>query len=91
MLTIREIGVTTRLHIGNIPAATTNSDLAAMFRQFGPVGAVGITKDRNTGLSNGSAYVEMCNDLDAQNAISRLNFTQYGGRTISVSRSLTGS
>jgi len=79
----------TRLHIGNIPTATTNNDLEAMFRRFGPVNSVGIGKDRQTGVSNGSGYVEMCNDLDAQNAISRLNFTQYGGRTISVSRSRT--
>ena len=82
--------MTTRLHIGNIPAATTTRDLEAMFRQFGPVVSVGITKDRHTGMNNGSGYVEMGNDLDAQNAISRLNFTQYGGRTISVNRSRSG-
>lgn len=79
--------MSTRLHIGNIPTATTRSDLEAMFRQFGPVNSVGISKDRFTGINNGSGFVEMCNDIDAQNAISRLNFTQYGGRTISVSRS----
>lgn len=81
--------MTTRLHIGNIPTATTADDLTAMFRQFGPVSFVVIAKNQFTGMNNGSGYVEMCNDLDAQNAISRLNFTQYGGRTISVNRSRT--
>jgi len=82
--------VSTRLHIGNIPITATDNDLTAMFRQFGLVVSAGITKDRNTGLSNGSGYVEMRNEIDADSAISRLNFSQYGGRTISVSRSRAG-
>jgi hypothetical protein len=30
--------------------------------------------------------VNMCNDADAQSAIDRLNFSQYAGHTIGVSR-----
>ena len=87
---LEEGGVTTRLHIGNIPTTATEYDLEAMFRQFGLVESVGIRKDRPTGLSSGSAYVVMCNEMDAESAINRLNFSQYGGRTISVSRSRLG-
>lgn len=79
--------MTTRLHVGNIPTTTTDKDLEAMFRQFGLVESAGITRDALTGLSKGCGFVEMCNDMDAQSAISRLNFSQYGGRTIGVSRS----
>ncbi len=78
--------MTTRLHIGNIPATATKQDLENMFRQFGKVESVGIMKDQQTGLSKGCGYVEMCYDVDAEEAISRLNFSQYGGRTIGVSR-----
>ena len=78
--------MTTRLHIGNIPPTATKQDLETMFRQFGKVESVGITKDQRTGLSKGCGYVEMYYDVDAENAISRLNFSQYGGRTIDVSR-----
>lgn len=78
--------MTTKLHIGNIPMTVTGRDLEIMFRQFGLVESCGITKDPRTGLSTGCGYVEMSNDLDAQSAISRLNFSQYGGRTIGVSR-----
>jgi RNA recognition motif-containing protein len=78
--------MTTKLHIGNIPSTATDEDLEIMFRQFGLVESTGITKDPITGLSQGCGYVEMCNDLDAESAISRLNFSQYGGRTIGVSR-----
>ena len=78
--------MTTKLHIGNIPATATDKDLEIMFRQFGLVESTGIMKDPVTGLSRGCGYVDMCNDLDAQSAIQRLNFSQYGGRTIGVSR-----
>jgi RNA recognition motif-containing protein len=86
---LQEKSVTTRLHIGNIPSATTNEDLGAMFRNFGPVASAGIMRDQSSGLNNGCGFVEMCNDVDAESAIKRLNFSQYGGRTISVSRSRT--
>jgi RNA recognition motif-containing protein len=81
--------MTTKLHIGNIPSTATDKDLEIMFRQFGLVESTGITKDGITGLSQGCGYVEMCNDMDAEAAISRLNFSQYGGRTIGVSRART--
>jgi RNA recognition motif-containing protein len=78
--------MTTKLHIGNIPPTATDKDLEIMFRQFGLVESTGITKNPQTGLSMGSGYVEMCNEMDAESAISRLNFSQYDGRTIGVSR-----
>jgi RNA recognition motif-containing protein len=81
--------MTTRLHIGNIPTTATDKDLEAIFRQFGLVDSVGISKDQITGLSEGCGFVVMCNESDAETAISRLNFSQYGGRTISVGRSRT--
>jgi RNA recognition motif-containing protein len=81
--------MTTKLHIGNIPPTATDEDLEIMFRQFGLVESTGITKDPLTGLSKGSGYVEMCNEMDAETAINRLNFSQYGDRTIGVSRART--
>lgn len=81
--------MTTKLHIGNIPGSATDEDLAIMFRQFGLVESTGITKDPVTGLSQGCGFVEMCNELDAESAIRRLNFSQFDGRTIGVSRART--
>ena len=78
--------MTTKLHIGNIPSAATDEDLVHMFQQFGLVESTGITKDPVTGLSQGCGFVEMCNEMDAESAIRRLNFSQYDGRTIGVSR-----
>ena len=83
---IYEAQLVTKLNIGNIPRTATDKDLLVMFGQFGTVHCSGITKDPRSGMSTGCGYVEMGSDLEAESAIRRLNFTQYGGRTISVSR-----
>ncbi|MBT8079525.1 MAG: RNA-binding protein [Gammaproteobacteria bacterium] len=79
--------MSTRLHVGNIPSTVLEGDLQAMFAKFGPVDTVEIARDSGTGLSRGFAIVAMARDQDAVTAIGRLNFTQYAGRTIGVSRS----
>ena len=40
--------------------------------------------DRDTGRSSGFAFVDMTNTADGDKAISALNGTQLGGRTINV-------
>ena len=79
--------MSTKLHVGNISSAVAESDLEATFARFGPVESVEIARDSVTGLSKGFAIVAMSRDEDASNAIGRLNFTQYAGRTIGVGRS----
>ena len=79
--------MSTRLHVGNIPATVLEDDLHATFARFGTVDTVEIVRDSGTGLSKGFAIVAMARDEDAATAIRRLNFTQYAGRTIGVSRS----
>ena len=79
--------MSTNLHVGNIPSTVLEDDLQAMFAKFGPVDTVEIARDSGTGLSRGFAIVAMARDQDAVTAIGRLNFTQYAGRTIGVSRS----
>ncbi len=61
-------------------------EIEGLFRPFGLVASVAITKDPVTGVSTGCGTVEMDNESDAQSAINRLNFSQFGGRTIGVSR-----
>ena len=79
--------MSTKLHVGNIPSTVLEDDLQATFARFGPVDKVEIARDSGTGLSRGFAIVAMVRDEDAATAIGRLNFTQYAGRTIGVSRS----
>ena len=81
--------MTTKIHIGNIPRTSTNDEIEGLFRPFGLVSSVAFTKDPISGLNTGCGIVEMDSDMDAQSAINRLNFSQYGGRTIGVSRTRT--
>jgi len=81
--------MSTRLHVGNISSAVLEDDLVAKFSQFGLVESVEIASDPVTGMCRGFAIVAMSNDQDATAAIARLNFSQYAGRTIGVSRSRT--
>lgn len=79
--------MSTKLHVGNISSAVLEDDLKVIFSQFGSVEAVEIARDPVTGINRGFAIVAMSRDEDACAAITRLNFTQYAGRTIGVSRS----
>lgn len=79
--------MSTRLHVGNIPSTVLEDDLQAIFARFGPVDTVEIARHAGTGVSKGFAIVAMAHDQDAATAIGRMNFTQYAGRTIGVSRS----
>ncbi len=79
--------MSTKLHVGNISAVVLEDDLKAIFSQFGAVETIEIARDPVTGMHKGFAVVAMSSDEGASAAIARLNFTQYAGRTIGVSRS----
>ncbi len=83
--------MSTRLHVGNISSTVSADDLRSTFGQFGVVDSVEIAVDENTGLRRGFAIVSMVRNEDATTAIGRLNFSQYDGRTIGVSRSRAAS
>ena len=78
--------MTTKLHIGNLPRNSTLLEIEGLFRPFGLVASVAITKDPVTGEDTGCGTVEMDNESDAQSAIKRLNFSEFGGQIIGVSR-----
>ena len=78
--------MTTKLHVGNLPRTSTETEIEGLFRPFGLVSPFVSMKDSATGLNTGCGTIEMYSDVDAQSAIDRLNFSQFGGRTIGVSR-----
>ncbi len=78
----------TNLHIGNLSASVTEAELLELFRKIGPVETATIMTNPETGVSKGIAFVRMANETDATTAISRLNFSQYDGQVMSVSRDL---
>lgn len=75
--------MTKKIFVGNLSFQTTESDLDGLFAQVGNVESVSIITDRMTGRSKGFGFVEMSNE-DADNAIQKLNGTEFGGRTLTV-------
>ena len=76
----------TKLHVGNIPSTIQEQDLRTAFGRFGLVETVEIAMDAGTGQRKGFAIVDMSDAADADAAIRRLNFSQFEGHTIGVSK-----
>lgn len=74
----------TKLYVGNLSYSTSESDLEALFSKAGSVKSVSLITDRDTGRSKGFAFVEMETQAEAQKAISMLNGTEVGERTLKV-------
>jgi RNA recognition motif-containing protein len=72
------------IYVGNLPHATTDSELREAFEEHGSVSSATVIKDKFTGRSRGFGFVEMSNDGEAQNAIQALNGNDFGGRTLNV-------
>ena len=73
-----------KLYVGNLPYETNEQDLQELFAQAGSVETVTVMRDRDTGRARGFAFVEMASDDEAQNAITKLNDQQFGGRRLTV-------
>jgi RNA recognition motif-containing protein len=73
-----------KLYVGNLPYSATEAELTTLFSKAGAVKSVTMITDRETGRSKGFGFVEMENEADAQKAISMLNGTQLGNRSLTV-------
>jgi cold-inducible RNA-binding protein len=72
------------IFVGNLSFNTNEDELRQAFEAFGQVDRVSILTDRDTGRSRGFGFVEMTNNEEGDKAISGLNGSQLGGRTINV-------
>ena len=73
-----------KLYVGNLPFDTSDQDLGELFATVGTVDSVNLMRDQATGRARGFAFVEMATDEDAQNAITKLNNHNLGGRNLTV-------
>ena len=73
-----------KLYVGNLTYNVNESDLEALFAQFGTVQSAQIIVDRDTNRSKGFGFVEMGSDAEAQAAIQGLNGHDHGGRNLTV-------
>jgi cold-inducible RNA-binding protein len=73
-----------KLYVGNLPYEVGETELQDLFSQVGPVDSVRVMRDMATGRARGFAFVEMGTEEDAQKAVSQLNATQLGGRSLTI-------
>lgn len=73
------------VYVANLPWRTTEDDLAALFREFGPVADVRVIQDPATGRSRGYGFVELDGAEPVSRAVASLNGAEYNGRRLLVS------
>lgn len=74
------------IYIGNLPYSISETEVQAMFEDFGAVDSVKIVIDRDSGRSKGFGFVEMADDEAAQQAIEGLGGTEIDGRKVFVNQ-----
>ena len=75
----------TKLHVDNLAAATTETDLRGLFAPHGDLTEVNVARDRTSGRSRGFAFVTMATPEGARSAIQGLNGKNIGNSTLTVS------
>jgi RNA recognition motif-containing protein len=73
-----------KIYVGGLPYSATEQQLSDLFAVHGAVESARIITDKFTGQSRGFGFVEMASSDEAQKAISALNGTDMGGRTLTV-------
>lgn len=75
--------LSTNIYVGNLSWSTTDSDLQALFSQYGQVNSAHVIEDRETGRSRGFGFVEM-DEEGARQSIQALNGADFQGRSLKV-------
>jgi len=73
------------IYVGNLDFNASEEQVRSLFEQYGAVDKVQLVRDRDSGQPRGFGFVEMVNDEEAEKAISAINGTALGGRSLNVS------
>lgn len=74
-----------KIYVGNIARESTESEVKALFEEFGTVESVTLIRDNYTKQLKGFGFIEMPNDAEGENAIKSLNDQLFNNRPLSVS------
>lgn len=75
-----------KIYVGGLPFAATESQLTTLFAAHGTVESARVIADKFTGQSRGFGFVEMSTPEEAKAAITALNGTQMDGRSLTVNQ-----
>ena len=76
--------MSSKIYVGGLPYVTDDQQLEDLFATHGTVQSARVITDKFTGRSRGFGFVEMSTSDEASEAISALNGTEFGGRTLTV-------
>lgn len=74
----------TKIYVGNLPFSATEEELKKLFSQVGEVKSVTLITDRFSGQPRGFGFVEMNNQEEMQNAVTKFNNYQMNDRALRV-------
>jgi RNA recognition motif-containing protein len=74
------------LFVANISRIVKDDTLRGLFEKFGEVTSVRIVIDKYNGDSKGFGFVEMPNETQASDAITKLTNAEFFGRKLVVSK-----
>ena len=72
------------IYVGNLSRQAGESELRALFAEFGEVKSVKIIKDNITGEPRGFAFIEMQEEAQALQAIRSLDAQEFQDRRLKV-------
>ncbi|XP_010251467.1 PREDICTED: 28 kDa ribonucleoprotein, chloroplastic [Nelumbo nucifera] len=73
-----------QLYVCNLPRSCDISELLEMFKPYGTVQSVEVSRNVDTGISRGCGYVKMSSMNEAKAAIAALDRSDVGGREMRV-------
>lgn len=74
------------IYVGNLDYEIDQRDLTEVFAEYGTVKRVHLPIDRETGRKRGFAFVEMENETEEEEAISKLDGAEWMGRELRVNK-----
>jgi cold-inducible RNA-binding protein len=72
-----------KLYVGGLAYSVKDTDLEALFTEYGTVSSAKVITDRDSGQSKGFGFVELEDDA-AKAAIAALNGKEVSGRALTV-------
>ena len=70
--------------VSNLSESINNSDLVSLFSAFGNVSYAAIVREKRSGRSKGTAFLEMPFEAQAEQAITALHLSFLDGKRILV-------
>lgn len=75
-----------KIYVGNLPFSATEDEVRAKFEPFGSIREVALITDRETGRPRGFGFITYDEEESGRNAISELDGTDMGGRSLRVNQ-----